>query len=128
MKVSFARLKVISDSRGLVFEPLTEEHFPDQRNAHIVVSMPGVVRGNHYHVKGKETIAVLGPALVRFQEDGETKDVQIPSGQAYRFVFPPGVPHAVKNLGNQPGMIMAFNTVGHDPRHPDTERALLIGG
>ena len=88
--------------------------------------MPGVVRGNHYHTRGKETIAVLGPALVRFREKDETKDIEIPAGQAYRFVFPPGVPHAIQNLGNEPNILMAFNTQEHDPRNPDTERAVLI--
>jgi dTDP-4-dehydrorhamnose 3,5-epimerase-like enzyme len=126
MKVSYDQLKVISDSRGLVFEPLVADDFPDQRNAHIVLSMPGVVRGNHYHIKGKETIAVLGPALVRFREKDETKNVEIPPGQVYRFVFPPGVPHAIKNLGNEPNILMASNTVVYDPRNPDSERAVLI--
>lgn len=126
MKVSYERLKIISDSRGLVFEPLMVHHFPDQRNAHIVLSMPGVIRGNHYHTRGIETIAVLGPALVRFREKDETKNVEIPPGQAYRFVFPPGVPHAIKNLAHGPNILMATNTVEHDPRNPDSERAVLI--
>ena len=126
MKASYVQLKVISDSRGLVFEPLVADDFPDQRNAHVVLSMPGVVRGNHYHIRGKETIAVLGPALVRFREKEEIKNVEIPSGQAYRFVFPPGVPHAIKNLGNEPNILMASNTVEHNPRNPNTEKAILI--
>ena len=100
--------------------------FPNQKNAHIVLSMPGVIRGNHYHIRGKETIAVLGPALVRFHENDETKNVEIPLGQAYRFVFPPGVPHAIQNLGNEPNILMAFNTVEHDPQNPDSERTVLI--
>jgi dTDP-4-dehydrorhamnose 3,5-epimerase-like enzyme len=126
MKVSYDQLKVISDSRGLVFEPLVADDFSDQRNAHIVLSMPGVVRGNHYHIRGKETIAVLGPALVRFREKDETKNVEIPSGEVYRFVFPPGVPHAIKNLGKKPNILMASNTVEHEPQNPDTKRAVLI--
>ena len=126
MKVSIDRLRVVTDSRGLVFEPIVAGYFPDQKNAHIVVSMSGIIRGNHYHAKGKETIAVLGPALVRFRENDQTKDVEIPSGQAYRFVFPPGIPHAVKNLSDNPNILMAFNTVEHDPQKPDSVSAILI--
>jgi len=126
MKVSCDQLSVISDSRGLVFEPLISDDFPNQKNAHIVLSMPGVIRGNHYHIRGKETIAVLGPALVRFNENDETKNVEIPLGQAYRFVFPPGVPHAIQNLGNEPNILMTFNTVEHEPQNPDSERTVLI--
>ena len=85
-----------------------------------------MVRGNHYHLRGTETIAVLGPALVRFREVDATKNVEIPPGLAYRFVFPPGIPHAIKNLGAQPNILMATNTVEHDPKNPDTEREILI--
>ena len=125
-KVSGEELKVISDSRGLVLEPVGAEDFPDLKNAHIVVSLPGVVRGDHFHMRGKETIAVLGPALVRFREDDEAKDIEIPSGRAYRFVFAPGVSHAIKNLSNSPNILMAFNTEEHDPLNPDTESSVLI--
>jgi len=126
MKISYDHLKVISDARGLVFEPLVAKDFPDQKNAHIVLSMPGVVRGNHYHTRGTETVAVLGPALVRFREEEETKNVEISPGQAYRFVFPPGVSHAIKNLANGPNILMATNTVEHDPQNPDTVKEILI--
>ena len=126
MRVASDEMRVISDSRGLVLEPIGPEDFPDQKNAHIVVSMPGIVRGNHFHMRGKETIAVLGPALVRFRKDDETVDIEIPSGRAYRFVFPPGVPHAIKNLSNSPNILMAFNTEEHDPLNPDTESSVLI--
>lgn len=128
MKVSCDQLRVISDSRGLVFEPVTADDFSDLKNAHVVISMPGVVRGNHYHIRGKETIAVLGPALVRFREKDEIKSVEIPLGQAYRFVFPPGVPHAIQNLGNEPNILAAFNTVEHDRQNPDVEKTVLIEG
>ena len=121
-------LRVISDSRGLVFEPLMADEIPDQKNAHIVLSMPGVIRGNHYHIRGKETITVLGPALVRFRENDEIMDVEVPSGQAVRFIFPPGVPHAIQNLSDEPNVLMAFNTVEHDPQNPDAVRAVLIQG
>ncbi len=126
MKVSYDHLRTVSDSRGLVFEPLVAGDFPDQRNAHLVLSLPGVIRGNHYHRRGKETIAVLGPALVRYQEDIETRDVEIPAGQIFRFVFPPGIPHAIQNLSDGPNILVAFNTVEHDPQNPDTERLILI--
>ena len=126
MKVSYERLKVISDSRGLVFEPLMVHHFPDQRNAHIVLSMPGVIRGNHYHTRGIETIAVLGPALVRFRENERIEEVVVPDKEAWRFVFPPGVSHAIKNLNAEPNILVAFNTEEHDPVNSDTFRDTLI--
>lgn len=126
MTVTYDPLRVFSDSRGFVFEPLAANAFPFQRNAHIVVSLPGAVRGNHYHIKGKETIAVMGPALVRIREAGIIKDIEIPNEKAYRFFFPPGVSHAIQNLSDHANVLVAFNTVEHDPKNPDAIEDMLI--
>ena len=127
MSISYERLSVISDERGYVLELLDAGDFASQRNAHIVVSLPGVVRGNHYHTKGRETITVLGPSLVRFREPGgETEEMVVPDKEAWRFVFLPGVSHAIKNLGGEANILVAFNTVEHDPANPDTHKDLLI--
>jgi UDP-2-acetamido-2,6-beta-L-arabino-hexul-4-ose reductase len=126
MPVSYEKQTLITDQRGFVLELLNTGDFVSQQNAHIVISHPGVVRGNHYHIKGKETITVLGPSLVRFREHGEIKDVVIPEKEAWRFVFPPGVSHAIKNLGKETNILVAFNTMEHDPVHPDTKADPLI--
>ena len=126
MAVPCERLNVIRDQRGFVLELLMAEDFAAQRNAHIVVSLPGVVRGNHYHAKGTETIAILGPSLVRFRDRGKIEDVVVPDQEAWRFVFLPGVSHAIKNLSGEPNILVAFNTTEHDPADPDTHRDLLI--
>lgn len=126
MSVSYERLNVIRDQRGFVLELLTAEEFVSQRNAHAVVSLPGVVRGNHYHTKGRETITILGPSLVRFRGQGGIEEVVVPEKEAWRFVFLPGVSHAIKNLGGEANILIAFNTLEHDPTNPDTHRDLLI--
>ena len=126
MPVIYDQLNIISDSRGVVFEPLISNSFCNQRNAHIVISMPGVVRGNHYHIKGEETIAVMGRALVRIRENDKINDIEVPQGKAYRFTFPVGVSHAIKNLNNQPNLLVAFNTLEHDPKKPDLIMDVLI--
>ena len=126
MAVSYERVRVISDQRGLVLELLDAEEFGRQKNAHIVVSHPGVVRGNHYHLEGEETVTILGSALVRFREDDRIEEATVPDKEAWRFVFPPRVSHAIKNLGREPNILVAFNTVRHDPENPDTVRDILM--
>ena len=64
MSVVIEKLVAHFDQRGMVFEPLEPNGFKVQQNAHVVVSFPGTVRGNHYHQHGTEIIAVVGPALV----------------------------------------------------------------
>lgn len=126
MSVKIENLRMHSDARGVVFEPLAADRFAAQRNAHVVISRPGVVRGNHFHLQGTEIIAVAGPALVRVKEGGILRDIEVPDQQAYRFILPPGVPHAIKNTGDQPNIMVAFNTSKHDPKHPDTVEDILI--
>jgi dTDP-4-dehydrorhamnose 3,5-epimerase-like enzyme len=126
MAVSYQKVHSFTDHRGLVVELLAAEDFASQRNAHVVVSSAEVVRGNHYHEKGRETITIIGPALVRFRKNEKIEEVMVPNKEAWRFVFPPGVSHAIKNLSAEPNVLVAFNTVEHDPVNPDTYPDTLI--
>jgi dTDP-4-dehydrorhamnose 3,5-epimerase-like enzyme len=126
MAVSYEKLHSFTDPRGLVVELLAAEDFASQRNAHVVVSSAEVVRGNHYHEKGRETITIIGPALVRFRENEKIEEVIVPDKEAWRFVFPSGVSHAIKNLSAERNVLVAFNTVEHDPVNPDTYTDTLI--
>jgi hypothetical protein len=40
--------------------------------------------------------------------------------------IPPGVSHAVQNVGHQPNVMLAFNTVTHTPERPDVFPDVLI--
>jgi dTDP-4-dehydrorhamnose 3,5-epimerase-like enzyme len=119
-------VKLHADARGCVFEPLSPDEIPLQRNAHYVASEPGAIRGNHYHRRGTEIVVALGRTLVRVRQGNVTRDFVIPAGEAWRFVFPPGVAHAFKNIGDQAAAMIAFNTEPHDPAQPDVVREALI--
>lgn len=114
------------DARGSVFEPIGPAALGSQRNAHVVLTAPGQIRGNHYHLRGTELLAVRGPARVRFRAEGETRDVEVGAGNVVVFRFPAGVPHAVLNTGSGEGLIIAFRDVEHDPTGADTVREVLI--
>src|SRR4051794_16369656 len=116
-----------TDARGLVIEPLRPDEFAAQRNAHLVVTGPGKLRGNHYHSIGTEVAVVLGPALVRVLDADGLRDYPVEAGRALRFTLPPGVPHAMLNTGDSPMLILSFNTEAHDPARPDVVRHVLIG-
>jgi UDP-2-acetamido-2,6-beta-L-arabino-hexul-4-ose reductase len=126
MALNYKRLRVVSDSRGVVFEPVETNDIERYKNAHVVISGPGVIRGNHYHEKGEETMAVMGPALVRTRDNDQIADLEVPAGETYQFQFPPGMSHAIMNLSNQPNVLMAFNTVEHDHAHPDTVKDVIL--
>jgi len=126
MKVLVEQLKVFADDRGSVFEPLMAEDFRLQRNAHVVISQPGVVRGNHYHQRGTEVVAVTGPSRVSFRERKVIRNIDVPDKKVYRFTIPPNVSHAIQNTGSESGLLMAFNTLEHDPENSDTVEDVLI--
>ncbi|HEY2804395.1 MAG TPA: cupin domain-containing protein [Gemmatimonadales bacterium] len=123
---SFQLLAVKSDDRGYVFEPAGADDLPGQRNVHVVMTRPGAVRGNHVHARGTEILTVVGPALIRVRESGALRDVQVAPGAVMRCLFPPGVAHAVRNDGDEPQILVAFNTVEHDPAAPDVARDQLL--
>jgi UDP-2-acetamido-2,6-beta-L-arabino-hexul-4-ose reductase len=121
-RVTVEKLRMASDARGVVFEPLDAAGLAQQRNVHVVVTLPGHIRGNHSHRVGTEVTTVLGPASVRFREDDTVTRLEVPASEAWRFIFPPGIAHAFENCGDAPLIIVSFNTESHDPNAPDTIR------
>ena len=101
-------LSTRSDPRGFVFEPLDADELAAMRNCHVVISMPGAIRGNHYHPNVTETMAVVGPAHVRVRANHELHDIHVQPGSVVRFTFAPGVTHAIRNTGTVPNVIVAF--------------------
>ncbi|MHC1742578.1 MAG: hypothetical protein AB9873_06045 [Syntrophobacteraceae bacterium] len=126
MRVTREAVAIHSDERGIVLEPIGFEDLSRQRNVHLVVTLPGFVRGNHVHRSADEMIVVVGPALVRFREGRSIEDVRIGDGEAVRFTFPAGIPHAIQSTGDRPGLLIAFSSAVHDPSDPDVVREVLI--
>lgn len=125
-RVAIDPLPLRADARGVVVEPVDPDRLPAQRNVHLVLTPPGKVRGNHYHVRGTEMVMVLGPALVRLREDGQVRDVPVPDGAAWRFTLPPGVSHAFQGTGEAMMILVGFNTEAHDRGAPDVVPDELI--
>ena len=126
MKIKIEQLKTHADLRGFVFEPIANELLSAQKNSHVVISAPDAIRGNHYHFHGTETIAVVGPALLRFKEGNDIYDFEVPSKQVYKFVIPPKVAHAIKNISKKDNLLIAFNTIAHNPKKPDVVGEILM--
>jgi dTDP-4-dehydrorhamnose 3,5-epimerase-like enzyme len=126
--VTVEAVVLYQDQRGSVFEPLEPAHLPGQRHVHVVVTEPGCVRGNHAHTDGTEVLTVQGPALVRFRDGQGVRDTLVSEGAVTRFIIPPGVAHAIQNLGIRPTLLVAFRDRAYDPAAPDVVREVLIEG
>jgi dTDP-4-dehydrorhamnose 3,5-epimerase-like enzyme len=127
-RVKVQQITLHQDSRGTVFEALDAGYLARQRNVHVVVTEPACVRGNHYHSHATEVVTVQGPALVRLRDEHGVWDTMIEEGVVTRFVIPPGVAHAIQNLGTQPMLLVAFRDRPHDLADPDVVRDVLIEG
>ena len=128
-RVLLEPVKLNSDARGAVFEPLNAAELRVQGNTHVVLSEPGAIRGNHYHRVGTEITVVVGPALVRYRDvtgNGAVQEVAVAAGTAQRFSFTAGVAHAFSNPGPGVMVLASFNTEVHDPAAPDVVREVLI--
>ena len=68
----------------------------------------------------------MGPSLLRFKEADEILDFEVPAELVYKFVIPPKVTHAIKNIGEKDNILIAFNTVPHDPENPDVISDILM--
>jgi len=114
------------DPRGQLFEPLDDVELAAQRNVHVVLTLPGEVRGNHAHHTATETTTVTGPCLVRLSEPAGIRDVTVPADAIWRFTIPPGVGHAFHNTGSGVMVLVSFSTNLHDPLGGDTRREELL--
>ena len=98
-RVLIEKLRQASDARGLVYEPLDAAGLAQQRNVHVVLTLPGQIRGNHAHRFGTEVTAIQGPAKVTYRENEAVTAIEVPGNETWRFVFPPGIPHALRTPG-----------------------------
>ena len=96
MRVEIDPINSSTNIRGIIFEPIEKDSIYAQKNSHVVVSEPDVIRGNHYHLYGTETVAVLAPALWRFEEGDDIYDFEIQPKQVYKYIITPKVSHAIK--------------------------------
>lgn len=125
-QVDIESIVLHEDQRGVVFEPLVQDDLNVYRNLHVVISQPGAIRGNHCHRLSKELVAVEGPALVRYEQGNQITDVNVPSKAVWKFTFPPGTAHAIKNMGKNNIVLIALNTLPRNQKEPDCQTRIII--
>jgi len=115
--VTLTSLKRFSDDRGWLVELYREDELSDSIHpvmAYISQTLPGVVRGPHEHHEQTDYFAFIGPSdfeltLWDARPDSptfgvKTQDVYGESNPS-AISIPPGVVHAYKNIGDQPGWV-----------------------
>jgi len=127
--VMFRPLVVHADRRGWLVElfradQLSEAACPAM--AYVSETLPGVARGPHEHAEQSDYFAFVGPGefclyLWDARTDSPThgRRMKVFVGQSNRqsVLIPPGVVHAYKNIGDDPGWVFnAPNRLYGGPR------------
>lgn len=120
MKIQILELKNSGDQRGFSFTPPQALDFLGGiADMHLASSVPGAVRGNHYHVSKREAIVLLpGTKWSLHWDEGEGSAVQNRSfdGEtAILLLVSPGSSHAVRNDGTSLLWLVACSSEGYDP-------------
>jgi dTDP-4-dehydrorhamnose 3,5-epimerase len=110
-------LKKYHDSRGWLCELFRHDELPVEFHpvmAYISATEPGVARGPHEHVNQADCFCFLGPSNFKIylwdcRSDSSTYQVKqtdvVGADKPMLLIVPPGVVHAYKNVGSEPGLV-----------------------
>jgi oxalate decarboxylase/phosphoglucose isomerase-like protein (cupin superfamily) len=121
MKLQIVELDNAGDARGFSFTMPAEAlnfvgHIADM---HLASTVPGAVRGNHYHSYKREAILLFpGTAWSLHWDEGEGMPAEHRSfsgSSAVLVLVSPGSSHAVRNDGGSPLWLVACSSEAYDP-------------
>ena len=113
-------LNKYTDDRGWLIElfrqdELDPEYYPVM--SYISMTNPGVVRGPHEHVDQTDLFGFIGPSTFKlFLWDTRKSSptfmkkqvILVGENKPASVLVPPGIVHAYKNVGTQPGMVVNY--------------------
>ncbi len=121
IQLSVSEIRVNQPDRGWLLQlmPIIQPYLDDINDIHIVTLEPGIVRGNHYHRQGTEVLIPLSDQMTIAWQEGDTKtEVASKDGNTI-FIFPPEVPHAIRNDSPITARLIAIGNRAFDPDYPD---------
>jgi dTDP-4-dehydrorhamnose 3,5-epimerase len=110
-------LTLNGDERGWLAELFRADELPqgfDPAMAYVSMTLPGVTRGPHEHQGQTDLFCFMGPSMFRlYLWDNRTGSALFRKLCTCEFghlnpmavIVPPGVVHAYKNIGSEPGLV-----------------------
>ncbi len=121
MRIQILELENTGDARGPSFTtPTAALDFVGRvADMHLASTIPGAVRGNHYHLRRREAIVILPGAEWSLHwdeaENTVTQHHNFNGSSAVLVLISPGVSHAVRNDGTVPLWLVACSSEPYDP-------------
>ena len=115
--VVFKPLERFEDARGWLIELYREDELkPGDRPvmAYVSETLPGMVRGPHEHREQSDYFAFAGPGRFKLYlwdarrgspTFGNRETILVGESNMLSAIIPPGVVHAYKNVGPDPGLV-----------------------
>jgi len=108
------------DARGSFTEIIRT---PERGQFSVVVSKPGVTRGNHWHhTKTEKFLTLHGDGVIRLRRIDSNKIIEylVSSERPEVVDVPPGYTHSIVNMGSCDLIAFIWANECFDPEHPDT--------
>jgi quercetin dioxygenase-like cupin family protein len=120
-------LEVRADARGWVVDPLIRPSGGGPLgHAHLASLEPGAIRGNHVHSGAAEFVLAWGGRLeIAWEEDGRVTREAAGDGPLVVFEIPPGIAHAVTNVGATTAYLIAYY-FGASGAWPETSGSKVV--
>lgn len=117
------RLSEYKDHRGRLVENTSEDIMLSSRHFFISNSIPGAIRGNHFHKNKQEYfIVVKGKCLIVIEDiDSKKREkLEVADSDKIAVLMEPGKAHAIKNVGKEELILLALINEKLDKENPDT--------
>lgn len=130
MTIEISELPNHGDVRGFSFSPPQQalDFLGKIADMHLASTMPGSIRGNHYHVRKHEAIMFLpGAAWSLHWDEGEntaTNHRSFDGKSAVLVLISPGNSHAVRNDGSSTLWLVACSSEAYDPKEVVARKVL----
>lgn len=114
------KLEIKSDDRGSLIELFK---LPDIGQVFYSTSVPGIIRGNHYHTRKIEYFCViegLGKIRMRNRHSGEIREYMVSGEQPELVKMPIGWTHNIQNIGTTEMKLIIWSNEVFDPNDSDT--------
>lgn len=114
------KLEIKSDDRGKLIEIFK---IPGVGQIFYSTTKPGIVRGNHYHTRKKETFCVIeGVAKIRLRnrQSNEIKEYVVSGDSPETIEMTIGWTHNIENIGDKEMKLLVWANEVFNPEDPDT--------
>ena len=121
----------VGDARGASYS-LNVKHLQylgDVSDLHVATILPGQVRGNHKHVRGREILLIYHEdscVLGWRDRDDLLLTRQVTGRGGVVVTVHPGTPHAIRNTGSLPLFLVGLTDLVYDAQSGETQTASVL--